>query len=251
MSEPFSDISAALAAPKPIITLRDAGICYRPLRNLFNRKVKEVWALRHLNLILHEGEKLGILGRNGCGKSTLTCLIAKIYAPDEGSITYHKKGVHVELLSLGVGFEANLTGRENAILSGMLMGKSRKYMMSRLEEIHEFSGLGDFFDYPVYSYSSGMSMRLGFSVAMETDPDILLIDEVLGVGDQVFMEKSSKALREKFQGNRTVVLISHSPSNIKQLCTRAVWLERGAILAEGNPDEVIKYYTENVHLYTH
>ncbi|MDR2429545.1 MAG: ABC transporter ATP-binding protein [Puniceicoccales bacterium] len=237
-------------APTPIVTLHDAGICYRPLRSLFNKKAREVWALRHLTLQLNEGEKLGVIGRNGCGKSTLMRLLAQIYNPDEGKVTYHKKNTHIELLSLGVGFEGNLTGRENAILSGMLMGKTRQYMASRLNEIHEFSGLGEFFDYPVYTYSSGMNVRLGFSVAMETNPDVLLIDEVLGVGDQVFMEKSSKALQEKFQGNRTVVLISHSPENIKKLCTRALWLERGAILAQGTPAEVAEFYKNNVHNYT-
>ncbi|MDR2513297.1 MAG: ABC transporter ATP-binding protein [Puniceicoccales bacterium] len=251
MSEQQPDTNAAPATQTPIISIRNAGICYRPLRNLFNRKMKEVWALRNLNLDLYEGEKLGILGRNGCGKSTLTRLIAQIYAPDEGTITYHKKDIHVELLSLGIGFESNLSGRENAILSGMLMGKSRKYMISRLEKIREFSGLGDFFDLPVYSYSSGMAMRLGFSVAIETAPDILIVDEVLGVGDQVFMEKSSKALKGKFQGNRTVILISHSPHKIKELCTRAIWLERGAILAEGDPGKVSDHYLQNVHLYAH
>jgi lipopolysaccharide transport system ATP-binding protein len=132
----------------------------------------------------------------------------------------------------------------------MLMGKSRKHMLGRLESIHEFSGLGEFFDYPVYTYSSGMNVRLGFSVAMETDPDILLVDEVLGVGDQIFHEKSSKALKEKFNGNRTVVLISHQPSNLKSLCSRAIWLEKGAILAEGSPVEVSAFYEKNIHSYT-
>jgi lipopolysaccharide transport system ATP-binding protein len=247
MPDPTPAIVAALT---PIISLQNAGICYRPLRTLFTKNKKEIWALRNLTLDIHEGEKLGILGRNGCGKSTLMRVLAGIYGVDEGTVTFHKKNTHVELLSLGVGIESNLTGRENAVLSGMLMGKTRKYMLGRLNEIHEFSGLGDFFDYPVYTYSSGMNVRLGFSVAMETDPDVLLIDEVLGVGDQVFMDKSSKALKEKFTGNRTVVLISHQPSNIKQLCSRAVWLERGTILAHGNPDEVVKFYELNVHKYT-
>ncbi|MDR1497531.1 MAG: ABC transporter ATP-binding protein [Puniceicoccales bacterium] len=234
----------------PIITLQNAGICYRPLRSLFTKNKKEIWALRNLNLTFYEGEKLGILGRNGCGKSTLMRVLAGIYELDEGRITFHKKNLHVELLSLGVGFESNLTGRENAVLNGMLMGKSRQYMLERLDSIHEFSGLGDFFDYPVYTYSSGMNVRLGFSVAMETDPDILLVDEVLGVGDKIFHEKSSRALKEKFTGNRTVVLISHQPANLKSLCTRAVWLERGAILAQGDPGEVSKFYEENIHAYT-
>ena len=225
-----------------LITLRNAGLCYRPLRTMFARTKKEIWALRGLNLEIKEGEKLGVIGRNGCGKSTLMRVLAGIYGLDEGSITIARKGVHVELLSLGVGFEGNLTGEENAILNGMLMGKSRKHMLGRIDKIKEFSGLGDFFDYPVYTYSSGMNLRLGFSVALETDPDVLLIDEVLGVGDQLFSEKSEAALQEKFTSNRTVVLISHNTDTIARLCERAVWLEKGQILAEGDPAEVANKY---------
>jgi lipopolysaccharide transport system ATP-binding protein len=131
----------------------------------------------------------------------------------------------------------------------MLMGKSSSYMQEHLDAIHKFSGLGEFFDYPVYTYSSGMNIRLGFSVAMETDPDILLIDEVLGVGDQVFMDKSAKAIQEKFKGNRTVVLISHNPESIKKMCTRAIWLEKGNILANDISPEVIKNYEANISKY--
>jgi len=225
-----------------LITLTNAGLCYRPLRTVFSRTKKEIWALRGLNLEIKEGEKLGIIGRNGCGKSTLTRVLAGIYGLDEGSIAFARKNVHVELLSLGVGFEGNLTGAENAILNGMLMGKSRRHMVSRIDKIKDFSGLGDFFDYPVYTYSSGMNLRLGFSVALETDPDVLLIDEVLGVGDQMFSVKSEAALREKFTSNRTVVLISHDASSIIRLCERAIWLEKGQILAEGDPAEVADKY---------
>ena len=225
-----------------LITLKNAGLCYRPLRTVFSRTKKEIWALRGLNLEIKEGEKLGVIGRNGCGKSTLTRVLAGIYGLDEGSIEFARKGLHVELLSLGVGFEGNLTGAENAVLNGMLMGKSKRHMVSRIDKIKDFSGLGDFFDYPVYTYSSGMNLRLGFSVALETDPDVLLIDEVLGVGDQMFSIKSEAALREKFTSNRTVVLISHDASSIIRLCERAIWLEKGQILAEGNPAEVAEKY---------
>ncbi|MDR1816882.1 MAG: ATP-binding cassette domain-containing protein [Puniceicoccales bacterium] len=232
------------------MSLRNAGICYRPLRTLFSKTKKEIWALRGLNLDIFEGEKLGILGRNGSGKSTLMRVLTGIYGVDEGEVIRHKRGAHVELLSLGVGFESVLTGRENAILNGMLMGKSHAHMSERIEKIHDFSGLGEFFDYPVYTYSTGMAARLGFSVALETDPDVLLIDEVLGVGDQVFAQKSSTALKEKFTGDRTVVLITHAAPIIRELCARAIWLERGKILAQGTPDEVIKFYEKDVHKYT-
>jgi len=227
---------------QPLITLQNVGLCYHPLRTIFSRTKKEIWALRGLNLEIREGEKLGVIGRNGCGKSTLMRVLAGIYSTDEGKVRFQRPGVHVELLSLGVGFEGNLTGEENAVLNGMLMGKSREHMLGRLDRIKEFSGLGEFFDYPVYTYSSGMNMRLGFSVAMETDPDVLLIDEVLGVGDAAFSVKSEAALKEKFTSNRTVVLISHDASVINRMCERAVWLEKGKIMAEGNPAEVAEKY---------
>lgn len=235
---------------KPLITLKNAGICYKPHRTIFSKTKKEIWALRGLDLVINEGEKLGIIGRNGCGKSTLMRLLAGIYSTDEGAITYHREDCHVELLSLGVGFEGHLSGAENAVLNGMLMGKSREHMLSRIDSIREFSGLNEFFDMPVYTYSSGMGLRLGFSVAMETDPDVLLIDEVLGVGDEVFVKKSEQALKERFSGDRTVVLISHDAATIERMCTRAVWLEKGKILAEGHPAEVAAKYHAGVRQYS-
>lgn len=225
-----------------LISLDNVGLCYRPLRTIFSRTKKEIWALRGLNLQIYEGEKLGIIGRNGCGKSTLMRILAGIYGVDEGRVQFARPNVHVELLSLGVGFEGNLTGAENAVLNGMLMGKSRAHMLERLDRIRIFSGLGEFFDYPVYTYSSGMNLRLGFSVAMETDPDVLLIDEVLGVGDEAFMEKSETAIKEKFTSDRTVVMISHDAAVIRRMCQRAVWLENGRILAEGDPATVTEKY---------
>jgi lipopolysaccharide transport system ATP-binding protein len=148
----------------------------------------------------------------------------------------------VQLLSLGVGFEGSLSGRENAVLNGMLMGKSRKHMLRRLEKIKDFSELGEFFEMPVSTYSSGMGVRLGFSVAMETEPEVLLIDEVLGVGDARFMAKSQQAIREKFSSKHTVVLISHDAATIRKMCTRAVWIEKGRTLMEGEVDAVTNAY---------
>ena len=155
-----------------LLTVKDVGLCYRLHKQIFH-KPQEIWALKSLSFQLYQGEKLGIIGRNGTGKSTLMKLLGGIFSPSRGTLTWHKK-VHVQLLSLGVGFEGSLTGRENAILNGMLLGKSRKTMLSRVEAINDYSELGEFFDYPVNTYSSGMMIRLGFAVAMESDPDVLL-----------------------------------------------------------------------------
>ena len=190
-----------------------------------------------------EGDKLGIIGRNGSGKSTLMRILARIYDPDAGSVHFTRK-IHLQMLSLGVGFEGTLTGRENAVLNGMLLGKSRAHMLGRLESIKEFSELGDFFEMPVATYSSGMVLRLGFSVAMETDPDVLLIDEVLGVGDASFARKSQDALVARFSSRLTVIMISHDPGVISKFCNRAVWIEQGRTKMDGLPVEVAAAYLQ-------
>lgn len=227
---------------KPLIHLENTGVYYRSGKNKKNAAKETYWALRHLNLEIGDGEKLGIVGRNGCGKSTLLRLLAGIIAPDEGVIRFARRPLHVQLLALGVGFEGYLSGAENAILSGLFMGKTRAYMESKLEEIQAFSELGDFFHQPVNTYSSGMNARLGFATALQTDPDVFLIDEVLGVGDHGFLVKSQQAIREKFQQDTTVILISHDARIIGEVCHRAVWMDRGRILADGHPADVCKTY---------
>lgn len=229
---------------KPLLSATDVGLCYC-LRKQFLQHAKEIWALKSLTFHLYEGEKLGVIGRNGTGKSTLMKLLAGIFSPSKGILKWHHK-VQVQLLSLGVGFEGSLTGRENAILNGMLLGKSRKAILRRVEAIKDYSELGDFFEYPVNTYSSGMLMRLGFSVAMESDPDVLLLDELLGVGDASFQAKSEKTLREKFHGSKTVVLISHDPATIAHLCTRALWIDGGVVKAEGPVTEVVTRYNASL-----
>lgn len=222
--------------------LENVGVYYRAGK-LRGSKAKEApWALRGLNLSIFRGEKLGIVGRNGCGKSTLLRLLANIIAPDEGRIRRCLPDLHVQLLALGVGYEGHLSGAENAVLSGLFMGKTRDYMKSRLDHIQDFSELGDAFHKPVNTYSSGMNARLGFAIAMQTDPDIFLIDEVLGVGDHGFLVKSQKAIQEKFRDDTTVILISHDAKMISSICSRAVWMEKGAVLAEGDPKEVCAIY---------
>jgi lipopolysaccharide transport system ATP-binding protein len=158
-------------------------------------------------------------------------------------VTYSRP-LHVQLLSLGVGFEGSLSGRENAVLNGLLLGKNRQHIVSRLKKIKEFSELGEFFDLPVSTYSSGMNMRLGFSVAMETEPEVVLIDEIFGVGDAGFAQKSKKALQEKFSSKGTVVLVSHQASLVREFCERVVWIEKGRTIMEGPTEEVMERYAE-------
>ena len=228
-----------------VISLRDVFLTYRIRKQLFTKVKREVPVFKGLTFDLYQGEKLGVVGKNGCGKSTLFKLLSSIFSPDLGDIVF-KKRLNVQLLSLGVGYDGNLTGKENAILGGMLIGKSRKFMFKVIDEIRQFSGLGKFFDFPIYTYSTGMIARLGFSVAMYCDPDVLLIDEVLGVGDASFGKKSYDAIKNRFSENQTIVLVSHSPEVIVELCTRAIWIDKGVVAAEGEPSKVIDKYLSNI-----
>ncbi|MDE1170738.1 MAG: ABC transporter ATP-binding protein [Verrucomicrobium sp.] len=222
-----------------ILRLENVGLKYR-LRTPLDGS-RDFWAVKDVSLELRRGETLGVLGSNGAGKSTLMRLISGIVDKDRGKI-WKAKGLRVMLLSIGVGFEESLTGRENAILGGMLLGLHHRTILKRLKKIEEFSELREFFDQPVYTYSSGMRMRLGFSVAMEVNPDVLLLDEVLGVGDVSFVKKSTDALVEKIRSDMSVILISHSPELIQQLCTRATWVNRGVTQATGTVEEISSRY---------
>ena len=222
----------------PVLELRNIGVAYRRGRNPFRHNY--YWALKDVSLDLRHGETLGVIGRNGVGKSTLLKVIAGIIAPDRGEII--QSAYRASLLSLQVGFVAQLTGRENAILSGMLLGAPRQRIQASMDSIIEFSELGDFIDEPVSSYSAGMKARLGFSVAMQADPDILLIDEVLGVGDAAFRPKARKVITERIAAGETVVIVSHSEQTLKEYCHRIAWIEDGTLRAVGDPDEVLKAY---------
>jgi len=197
--------------------------------------------LKGMTFDVKRGETLGIVGRNGCGKSSLLRILNGVIAPTGGALI-EQKGITRILLTLGLGFDVNLTGRDNAMLSAMLQGYSRARAKESLEEIKEFSELGEFFERPVKTYSSGMRSRLGFSTAMKTDVDLLLIDEILSVGDQNFSRKAEKAMMEKINSDNTVIFVSHSGKQVNKVCSRAIWLEEGQIKAEGATREVAQEY---------
>lgn len=212
------------------------------LINIFRRKKERFTALRNVNLSIKKGEVLGIIGKNGSGKSTLLRIISGIYPADEGSC--RAAGSISLLAGLGTGFSGHQTGRENAILYGSILGHSERIMIEKLPEIIEFSELEAFIDEPVRTYSSGMKARLGLAVASAIHPDILLIDEVLGVGDPQFKEKSKKRILKLVQSTGTVVLVSHSFGLMKEICDRLVFMHQGEIVGVGQPDEIIKLYYE-------
>ena len=226
----------------PLVTLKNVGVAFETRLRIGGSRF---WALENVSLELGRGDRLGIIGRNGAGKSTLLRTIAGILAPDRGRIA--RANVSCQLLSLALGFLPHLSGRDNAILSGLILGLHRRDIERRLPEILEFSELGDFFEEPISSYSTGMVMRLGFSVAMQINPDILLIDEVLAVGDAEFREKSAAALRERIHSGCTVVLVSHDVAAIREICTHAVWIEHGHSLMHGPVDEVFAAYQRAPH----
>ena len=192
---------------------------------------------------MNKGEVLGIIGQNGSGKSTLLKTIANIFEPDSGSI--NSFGNKVGLLSLGAGFDNNLSGYENIFLSGMLLGYNKKYIKSIINEIIEFSELKEFIYKPVGTYSSGMYSKLSFAIAAFLEKDIILIDEVLSVGDIHFKEKSSNKIKELISDKeKTVIIVSHSISTVKDLCDRIIWLDEGKIMEQGEPKQILKEYKE-------
>lgn len=223
----------------PVITVRDAGVCYRATLNLFSSN--GFWALKDLNFELYQGETLGIIGKNGSGKSTLMRLLAGIIKPDNGKVI-SKKNIEVLLLSLRVGFMPQLTGRENIVMSGILLGMRRRRVIELVDSIIEYSGITDFIDMPVRTYSSGMKARLGFAVACHANPDVLLMDEVLGVGDKEFRQKSLQTTKDMINSDCSVVIVSHNEKTIREYCHRAIWVDDGGIRMLGDTEEVIQAY---------
>lgn len=205
-----------------------------------SRLKEDFWALRHVTMKVERGEIMGVVGRNGAGKSTLLRAIAGIYEPDEGSLSV--EGKVSTLLSLGTGFKQDLNGLENIFLNGVILGLKRKEIEAKLEDIISFAELEHFIEEPVKHYSSGMKARLGFSVSVHMKCDIMLIDEILGVGDHRFREKSQQRLLEVIEEGRTVVLVTHNMESIKKYCNTAVWLDKGMVLKAGAPEDVVEAY---------
>ena len=205
-----------------------------------NKRKEKREVLKDINLDIKKGETVALIGVNGSGKSTLLKLMTQIIFPNKGTI--ETKGKLTSLLELGAGFHPDFSGRENIYFNSSIFGLTRKEIDERLEQIIEFSELQDFIDNPVRTYSSGMYMRLAFSVAINVDADILLIDEILSVGDQHFQEKCFNKMRELKKEGKTMVFVTHSMDSVKNLCDRAVWLSDGVVRMDGNTDEVVDEY---------
>ena len=255
-----SEIGREANPDAPIVDLRDVSLRFvtyndkmyslkRAALDLVLRRegpppMTEFWALSNINLTLHKGDRVGILGSNGAGKSTLLRVLARIYPPTTGRMDVH--GTVAPLIEMGAGFNPELSGLDNIYLNGAMLGFNRRAMASRVDGIHEFTGLKEFEDLPLKYYSSGMYMRLAFAVATEVDPDVLLVDEALGVGDAAFVDKAKARIRGLLDRSHVVVIVSHDLSSLRQMCTRGVWLKRGRLVADGPIDEVVDRYLEDV-----
>ena len=237
------------------ISARDVAMRFRltddkilSLKEFVTRKIRgkiktnEFWALKGVSFDVHKGEVLGIIGRNGSGKITLLKCISGILKPTRGSVTCH--GNIVPMLELGSGFDPDLTGRENVFLNGAILGYTEEFLKEKFDEIHAFSELGDFIDVPIRNYSSGMMARLAFSVATVVNPQILIVDEILSVGDEVFQAKSRARMMELMSGGTTVLFVSHSLSQIREMCDHVLWLDSGEVKMYGKTQEVCDGYAQ-------
>jgi ABC-type polysaccharide/polyol phosphate transport system ATPase subunit len=249
----------ATASREPLIELHDVSLRFvnyadkqyslkRAVLDLVLRRESpvgntEFWALSDITLEIGHGERVGVVGRNGAGKSTLLRLLAKIYPPTLGQLAI--RGNVAPLIEMGAGFNVELSGTDNILLNGAMLGFSRNEMLRKLEPIHEFTGLREFADMPLKYYSSGMFMRLAFAIATEVNPDILLIDESLGVGDAAFQSKAKARIRDLLDRSKVVILVSHDVDSLRELCTRGLWIEKGRLVADGPVDEVIDRYLES------
>ena len=223
-----------------IDTLKETFV--RTLKRDKSKKIK-IHAINDVSFKIYKGEKVGIIGYNGAGKSTLLNLITGIYSPDKGSVTTY--GNISPLLSLGAGFDQNFSGRKNIILNGAVLGYDKEYLESKVDEIIEFSELGEYIDIPIKNYSNGMLAKLGFSIATAVNPDILIIDEILGVGDVNFRKKSVDKMKSLMDGGTTVLLVSHSIPQIRELCDKAIWMDNGKLREIGEVNKVCDHYLKD------
>ena len=238
---------------KKVIQIKDASIRFNiasekidNLKEYFIKLVKrqlyfeEFFALKNFNLTIKQGESWGIVGKNGSGKSTLLKMICGIIEPYQGSVSV--QGSIAPLIELGAGLDGNMTATENIFLNGALLGHSKKYMQEHYDEIVEFSGLQDFLDMPIKNYSSGMRARLGFSIATAVRPDILIVDEVLSVGDYEFQKKCEKRMQDMLSGGTTLLFVSHTIKTVETLCDKAIWLHKGEEVMRGDAKDVCSEY---------
>ena len=216
--------------------------------DLFTKKKKkndDFWALKNVSFTVDKGEVVGLIGSNGAGKSTLLKVVSGVMKPTSGKVTV--QGGISPMIELGAGFDGNLTARENIYLNGAILGYSKKFLDEKFEEIVEFSELRDFLDVPVKNFSSGMTAKLAFSIATIVNPEILIVDEILSVGDIKFQEKSKNKMMEMIKGGTTVLYVSHSLQSIKDLCTKVVWLEHGKVIKIGDTEQICDaYYKEQM-----
>ena len=223
---------------KAILSAVDLSVDYIERLSLF--RTRTFPALDGITFTIFKGETVGVVGGNGAGKSTMLKVLAGIFHPDRGKLI--KNCEHVSLLSLSLGFDPYLTGRDNAVIGGMLLGASRKEMILAMPDIIEFSDLHDFIDKPLRTYSSGMSARLAFSVALTLQAEVMLVDEVLSVGDIGFQRKATQTMHDRLHSDQTVVLVSHSMEQIDSLCDRVIWLEKGKIREVGDTNSILTKY---------
>ncbi len=252
-----------MADAQPVIDVRDVSVRYRVPRERVptfkefairwlrrNLVFEELEAVSHVSLRVGPGEAVGIIGRNGAGKSTLLKVIARVLRPSEGTVEV--RGRVAPLLELGAGFDMELTGRENVFLNGAILGRTRRDMVRRFEEIVAFAELENFIDAPLRTYSTGMVARLGFAVATDVDADVLLVDEALSVGDAEFQQKCMARIRNMRSGGASLLLVSHSPDVVMSLCERVLWIEGGRAVGEGPPAEVLRAFASDPrHAHAH
>ena len=232
---------------QPMVVFDKIGIRFQKhssladwFRRRNNRKL-DFWALQDISFTVNEGESLGVIGRNGSGKSTLSMVCTKIYQPDKGKIEVNGQ---VQLLSFGVGFQNQLSGRENVFISGTLLGLTISQVRQRMKEIEEFADIGDFMDEPVRTYSAGMRGRLGFAIATTIRPDILILDEIIATGDTNFQDKAVAKMKNMRELARCAIIVSHSPPLLESLCNRIIWLDKGRLIMDGKPNPVLEAYED-------
>lgn len=240
---------------KPMVEVNGLGIRFNlakervdSLKEYFLKFTKgalhfeEFWALRNVSLTIEKGDFYGLVGINGSGKSTLLKTVAGVFKPTEGSVKVN--GTIAPLIELGAGFDMDLTARENIFLNGAVLGFSKDHMMEKFDDIVNFSELHDFLDVPLKNYSSGMVARIAFAIATATKPDILIADEILAVGDYAFQEKCEQRMKELLDGGTTVIFVSHSIDQVKRMCNKATWLEKGKVIMTGDAETVCDAYSQ-------